>query len=68
MPANMDWNTMGCVDVGAYADGDSAAGCRQMLGNVWEWIDGVYVETTGALKPGKAYWIYAETEAKVTFE
>ena len=35
--ANLDGGRLGCVDVAAYADGDSAWGCRQMLGNVWEW-------------------------------
>jgi iron(II)-dependent oxidoreductase len=25
------------VDVGAFGGADSAAGCRQMIGNVWEW-------------------------------
>ena len=35
--ANLDGRAMGCVDVGAFPAGDSAWGCRQMLGNVWEW-------------------------------
>ena len=35
--ANLDGHALGCVDVGALPAGDSAFGCRQMLGNVWEW-------------------------------
>jgi iron(II)-dependent oxidoreductase len=35
--ANLDWSAMGCVDVAALPAGDSAFGCRQMIGNVWEW-------------------------------
>ncbi|MDP6390934.1 MAG: selenoneine synthase SenA [Alphaproteobacteria bacterium] len=35
--ANLDGRNIGCVDVGAFAAGDSAFGCRQMIGNVWEW-------------------------------
>ncbi|MDE0298854.1 MAG: selenoneine synthase SenA [Candidatus Poribacteria bacterium] len=34
---NMDWQNLGCIDVGALPDSDSAVGCRQMIGNVWEW-------------------------------
>lgn len=35
--ANLDAWRLGRVDVAALAEGDSAFGCRQMLGNVWEW-------------------------------
>jgi iron(II)-dependent oxidoreductase len=36
--ANLDAARAGCVDVGALPAGDSASGCRQMIGNVWEWV------------------------------
>ncbi|HLI12911.1 MAG TPA: selenoneine synthase SenA [Alphaproteobacteria bacterium] len=35
--ANLDGAVLGTVDVAAHPEGDSAWGCRQMLGNVWEW-------------------------------
>jgi iron(II)-dependent oxidoreductase len=35
--ANLDGRALGPVDVAALAAGDSHFGCRQMLGNVWEW-------------------------------
>lgn len=35
--ANLGWQAMGAVDVSAMSPGDSAFGCRQMIGNVWEW-------------------------------
>lgn len=35
--AATDWRTDGPVDVAAFPEGDSALGCRQMVGNVWEW-------------------------------
>ena len=35
--ANLDWRAMGCVPSDALPAGDSAFGCRQMIGNVWEW-------------------------------
>jgi len=35
--ANLGWQAMGTVAVSALSAGDSAFGCRQMMGNVWEW-------------------------------
>jgi iron(II)-dependent oxidoreductase len=35
--ANLDWRKMGCVEVDSLPAGASAYGCRQMIGNVWEW-------------------------------
>ena len=35
--ANLDWRAGGPVEVAAHGAGDSAFGCRQMIGNVWEW-------------------------------
>jgi len=35
--ANLDWRAMGCVNADALSAGDSVFGCRQMIGNVWEW-------------------------------
>jgi iron(II)-dependent oxidoreductase len=35
--ANLDGRAGGTVPVAAHPEGDSAYGCRQMIGNVWEW-------------------------------
>jgi iron(II)-dependent oxidoreductase len=35
--ANLDSIALNCIDVRALAAGDSVFGCRQMIGNVWEW-------------------------------
>ena len=35
--ANLDYAFDRPVDVGALPESDSAFGCRQMIGNVWEW-------------------------------
>jgi iron(II)-dependent oxidoreductase len=35
--AHLDGRSAGCIPVTALPAGDSAFGCRQMLGNAWEW-------------------------------
>jgi len=35
---NMNSRAMGTIAVGALPQSDSAFGCRQMLGNSWEWV------------------------------
>lgn len=40
--AQVDFRDLDTVDVHAFSEGDSPQGCRQMMGNVWEWTDTVF--------------------------
>jgi iron(II)-dependent oxidoreductase len=44
------------VDVRALPRGDSALGCRQMIGNVWEWVSDTFSPYPGFVcDPYKEY-------------
>ncbi len=54
--ANLDYHAGGTVDVRALPAGDSAFGCRQMIGNVWEWVDDTFEAYPGfVVDPYKEY-------------
>ena len=54
--ANVNSYLLGCASVGALPAGDSAAGCRQMLGNVWEWTENDFLPYPGFVAdPYKEY-------------
>ena len=45
--ASLDFRAGGTIDVRALPAGDSPVGCRQMIGNVWEWVDDTFAPYQG---------------------
>jgi iron(II)-dependent oxidoreductase len=55
-PRRANLEGSGLVPVTACAEGDSAAGCRQMIGNTWEWTSSAFEPYAGfEIDPYKEY-------------
>jgi iron(II)-dependent oxidoreductase len=58
--ANLDWRSLGCIAAHALPASESAFGCRQMIGNTWEWTASAFEPfpgfVTGPYKEYSAPW------------
>jgi iron(II)-dependent oxidoreductase len=64
--ANLDYRFGGTLDVRALPEGDSPVGCRQMIGNVWEWVTDTFEPYPGFVcDPYKEYSVPHFGEKKV---